>query len=434
MIGLLSILSMKTHYSPQGDAALEGAATLDYPRQLFTGHTDSILGVAFSPDGKYVLTAGGDDTARLWDVQTGAEIRRFTGHTGAVISVAFSPDGQYALTASQDHTARLWDVQTGAEIRRFTGHTDEVWGVAFSPDGKYVLTGSNDKTARLWDVQTGAEIRRFTGHDRQSVWCGFLARRQICTHRRHRRQDGAIVGCRHRTGVAPIHRRKRHRPGYLFARRQVCPRQQLGQDSMAVGHANGPASAAVSSDTMTSTKAVAFSPDGETVLTSSDDGTARLWDVHTGQEIRRLIGHTSAVYAAAYSPDGRYLVTAGVDKIALLWDAHVQRGLPQFIGHTDTINAHDVAFSPDGKTVLTGSFDKTARLWDALTGAEIRRFIGHTDHVTSVGFSPDGKYVLTASDDKTARLWDAQPGRNCANLAGLERAWLAWSSRPTANI
>ncbi len=184
VIGLLGIRSIQTHYSPQGDAALEGAATLDYPRQVFTGHTDAISGVAFSPDGKYVLTAGSDNTARLWDRATGKEVQRFTGHTGGVISVAFSPDSKYALTASQDRTACLWDTHTGAEVRRFRGHTDEVWGVAFSPDGKYVLTGSNDKTAPVGRTDRGGGAPLYRPL-RQSVRRGLLARRQIRAHRRY---------------------------------------------------------------------------------------------------------------------------------------------------------------------------------------------------------------------------------------------------------
>ena len=94
--------------------------------------------------------------------QSTSLIRTFTGHTDDVLSVAFSPDGSKVLTGSDDNTAKLWDVSTGTVIRTFTGHTDYVISVAFSPDGSKVLTGSSDDTAKLWDVSTGTEIRTFT--------------------------------------------------------------------------------------------------------------------------------------------------------------------------------------------------------------------------------------------------------------------------------
>jgi serine/threonine protein kinase/DNA-binding XRE family transcriptional regulator len=136
LAALLAIRSLRIAYSPQADAALLRALTFGFARRTFTGHTDSVLTMAFSPDGRYMLTGSTDKTARLWDVASGQQVRQFVGHTIGVFGVAFSPDGKHALTGSFDKTARLWDVATGQEIRQFIGHTDAVFLVSFSPDGK----------------------------------------------------------------------------------------------------------------------------------------------------------------------------------------------------------------------------------------------------------------------------------------------------------
>lgn len=112
--------------------------------RCFKGHTDYVCRVAFSPDGKWVLSGSADKTMRLWEVETGKELRRFEGHTSLVYGVAFSPVGKQALSGSLDKTPRLWDAQTGKQLRRFEGHNDYVFCVTFSPDGKQIVSASHD--------------------------------------------------------------------------------------------------------------------------------------------------------------------------------------------------------------------------------------------------------------------------------------------------
>ena len=161
---------------------------------------------------------------------------------------------------------------------------------------------------------------------------------------------------------------------------------------------------------------VTFSPDGRRVLTGSDDGITRLWEVQTGKEICRFEGHGRPVYCVAFSPDGQQVLTGSEDCTARLWGAQTGMEIRRFEGHGGSVKS--VAFSPDGRHVLIASEDHTARLWDLQTGKEIRRFEGHTAWVISAAFSPDGRQVLTASDDHTARLWDLQTGKEIRRYQG----------------
>jgi WD40 repeat protein/transcriptional regulator with XRE-family HTH domain len=409
VIALLSVRSMTTRYSTQGDAALAAATLLSYPSRIFTTGHDDLRRVAFSPDGKMAVTCGWDNTARLWDMETGAQVRRFDGHTAAVWSVAFSPDGRYLLTGSGrgDQTARLWDVATGSEVRRFSGHTASVLAVVFSPDGTYALTGGGDATVRLWDVRTGDQLRMYAGHTGPVRTVAFSAGGEMvltASEDQTARLWDAASGEQLRTywGHTSAVWAARFSPDgvhIVTAGADDTLRLWVAQTGAEVrqftGHTGG-------------VMDVAFAPDGKTLLSGGFDATARVWDVQTGAELRRLTGHDAWIWGVAYSPDGRYALTGADDDSARLWDLQLMDGLPVFRGHVGLVQA--LAYTPDGAHVLTGGQDHTVRLWDALTGEPVQTFKGHTDTVGGVAVSPDGRYVLTSSEDKTARLWDAQSG------------------------
>jgi len=353
--------------------------------KLPIGHTGTVTSVCFSPDGRYALSSSEDHTLKLWDVQSGKEIKSFEGHTMDVTSACFSPDGRYALSGSIDKTLKLWDIQTGKEIRSFEGYTDAVTSTCFSPDGRYALSGSYDKILKLWDVQSGKEIKSFEGHTNVV--------NSVCFS-----PDGryALSGCGYQAGPRD----------YTLKLWDI----QSGKEIKSFeGHSYNVTS-------------VCFSPDGRYALSGSGDNTLKLWDIQSGKEIKSFEGHTNEVTSVCFSPDGRYALSGSYDNILKLWDIQSGKEVKSFKGHTSWVSS--VCFSPDGLYALSGSYDNTIKLWDIQSGKEIKSFEGHTNVVTSVCFSPDGWYAMTGGGNKvgprnyTLKLWDIQSGKEIKSFEG----------------
>ena len=375
-----------------------------------TGHGDVVIGVAFSPDGRQLLTGSLDQTARVWDVATGREERVFTGHTGAIYEVAFASDGATVLTASADKTARLWDARTGNLQRVFVGAADRVTGAAFSPDGQHIITRALDDSVRVWDVAVEPEPRSFGQHDDRvtglalspdekhlvtASWDQTARVWDVETGRELMTLSDAEV----LNGVVFTPDGKRVVTAGNGGTARLWDAQTGQELAQFVDVAKG------------FVNAVALSADGQSLVTGGDDEKAQkayLWNVGTGQQLRSFVGHAGQITSMAFSPDGNYVLTGGADKTARLWDTHSGREVRQLTGHGHWVQG--VAFSPDGTLLLTTSHDKTARLWNVESGQVVRTLTGHTGPVTGAVFSPDGRSILTGSYDKTARLWDTATG------------------------
>jgi eukaryotic-like serine/threonine-protein kinase len=429
-----------------GEARLWNAATGE-PMGRPLMHADAVKSVAFSPDGRTLLTGCDDAMARLWDRETGQHVGRPQPHAFPVLATAFSADGKAVISGggrtrrlgADAGELRLWDVTTGKVLVGALTLDTLIHSVAFRPDGRWVVAGCRDGRMRAWnvdgvrplqewtravpvatlafspdgkllltgggpdsrklsgssDMEAFSESRRMFGNappDRGLAWLNDASTgRTIGLPLEHSgpvesvafSPDGLTVATGTRDGWIRL---------WDTAGRPLCPpREQSGN-----------------------VRCIVFRPDGRALATCGDHGPARVWEVPSGRLLGQPLAHGTAVRSLAFSPDGRTIATAGHDGMVRLWDATtLQRlGAPMDDGHEVTV----VAFSPDGRTVLVGAKDFGARRWNTATGRLLGAPVPHDGVVWSVSFSRDGGRFLTVTgtpnrDWGFVRLWDAASAR-----------------------
>jgi WD40 repeat protein len=279
------------------------------------GHNGEVRSLAISSDGRFGLSGGVDSSMRLWDLDTGKELKSFRGHTKQIWAVAFVPGGKHLLSASWDGTVRIWDEATGSLVRSIS-HPLDVNGVAVSRDGKWMLTGCDDKCMRLWDLGKYDEVKRFSPHANFCYCCAF-----------------APNGLHAASGSAD--------------RRAMVFELASGKMMREVEQSNA-------------VMAVAFSPDSKYLFTCGDNA-AHMWDIATGSQEKKFESTTGYINSMALTTDGKRLVTGGEERIVRVWDVGTGKEITRFPGHTATISA--VAVSNDGRRALTGQTDGNIRYW-----------------------------------------------------------------------
>jgi eukaryotic-like serine/threonine-protein kinase len=341
-------------------------------------HPESVLAVAFSPDGALAATACKDGKVRLWETVSGRLRGEPISHPEPVQALAFHPGGELLLTGCEDGMARLWKTSSGALVGNPLVHyrpadPATVWpwkrgvmSVAFSPDGRTLMTGGGNGNAQVWETATGAAAAPPIKSDDGVVFAVAF------------RPDGQAV----LTG------------GRNWNLQQWDPKTS-GQLGPSLRHYI--------------VYAAAYSPDGKFAAAGYlQSNSAQRWNLAAGRMLEPPLRHQAAVKSVSYSPDGRVILTGSDDQTARLWEADTGRPIGSALEHTAGVNA--TAFSSDGQTIATASGDGMVRLWKIASGGPLRTFPS-ADWVRSAAFSPDGKQLLTGSCDSACRLWDLSRGR-----------------------
>jgi len=346
-------------------------------------------GLTFSPDGKYLVTAGTDGIVHIWEVSSGRELNPLK-HENSVSAVAFSPDNKYLATASADHTARVWEVANSREYIRME-HDGAVNAVAFSPDGRCLATASGDGTARVWEKGRGTELARMChGGDHIVDW------------QQQRRFDVELVS------FSPDGKYMATASSIDINVWQVPNRLKCAARIFNVGP-------------------FALSPNGRHLVGTLGRSWALVSEIPSGRKIKK-VPHDSDVSKLSFSADGDYVASTD-GRIVKVWKA-TGDGVPTELSHGSIVK--EIVFSPDGKHLATvtspyidGSSWKLSftHIWDWTEGQEVRQ-MSAKGLIKSMAFSENGDYLAAISREtldrgvvkRTAWLWDTAKGQNIENV------------------
>jgi WD40 repeat protein len=416
------------------------------------GHSEAVYSLAFTPDGRYVVTGSFDHTLKVWDAATGKEVKSLggsTGHQNLVLSVAISPDGSQIASGGSDNTAKIWDFPISAPLQQLT-LADAAVAMALSPDGKTVAV--SNKGGGLFTRATAdgkplqnmncpaASIVAWTANGQYLSAAGSDGCVRFWTP-----GDGKLAGVvgAHTGAVTALANDPSNR-SYFTA----------GEDGLLKTWSLPPVpSRALAAPHDGPVTAVMLSADNNTIISASADKTVRLSALANGQTVRSLAGPAASVVSVASAANNAYVAGGTADGKLFLWNPSDGKLIAQALAHSGSLTA--LAFHPNSSQLLTGGSDGLLKLWslpiaptqtlshpDAVTASAVsieskrlftgsadklvrswnlanpqqpeRQFSGHTGPVTAVATTRDGKMLASAGEDGFIRFWDQSNGRQSA--------------------
>ena len=408
------------------------------PLTEFAKHSGPIYAAQFSPDGTMIATAGYDRRVLLWNpdqVQPVDIARRLDNktdppapyeelaqHDGPVRTLAFSPDGRQLVSGGQDNVLRVWDLTTGQERAVLRGHASHVRDCVFSADGQLLLSAGRDQNIKLWQPDSyGESLTLGAGAETKQADAVLAARFS---------RDGTLIVTANRDRTATLwdagHQTPRQTPLQTFAEGHdfLASSAVFSADGTKLATGAGDGTARIW-DVATGTEilqlnntgrtaSLAISPNGQWIATGSPHNVAIVWNAQTGEQVAELTGHEAAITSVAFSHDSQTLATGDDLGRCRLWNHEASpdkwTGSHWLRGHSRAISA--MAFVDQGNRLLTASGDNTCGQWDVATGQEQTDLVlRHPDRVTDMATSQDGTRVLTSCDDGKLRLWSLADAR-----------------------
>ena len=392
------------------------------PRKSFPAHSGWIFALSFSPDGQILASGAEDGIIQLWDIHTGKCCGRIPIEIQRILSLAFSPNGKFLAICGSESIIYLWEIGT-QQLTTLTEHVGDVSKITFDASVENLFSASYDGTLKQWDIHTGQCLETFQDHGNpisqmalsphgEILVSGTLDGQVTLTNVSTRQSWKVSMGNQQEISSLSF-----HPAGQLFASNNAISSTIRFWDTQ-----NGKCVKVLQCDDDIVTS-IAFSPDGNTLVSGSSDQKIIFWDVTSGNRLRTLGGYINHIYTLTWKPnkkDGKQqlIASSGTSSSIRIWDANKGCLETTIQGHQSWIPM--IAWSPDGNILASASFDRTIRLWNPDNGQCLQVLEGHGDIVYAVDWNPNGKVLATASGDLTIKLWNLHSGQSFSTLKGHE--------------